>query len=103
MDAVRDAVVKRNAAIFRDGADALRAVFVGEHDEAVQQVQPRTFTRQLPGGAGLAPLLDRQAPSPPLPTPAAHCRCPPPLVDGLHGRLAEDHASGVLGRLDRPV
>ena len=61
MDAVRDRVVALNRAFFEQGAEALAEVFVGEHDAAVQAVQPRTFARPLAGGGGgYAPLLDKE-------------------------------------------
>lgn len=60
MDAVRDRVVALNRAFFEQGAEALAEIFVGEHDAAVQAVQPRTFTRPLAGGGGHAPLLDKE-------------------------------------------
>ena len=39
--------------------EALSEIAATAHDAAVQAVQPRTFTRTLPGGGHL-PLLDRQ-------------------------------------------
>ena len=60
MDAVREQLVRANAAFFVHGGEALSEVVATAHDAAVQAVQPRTFTRLLPGGGGHAPLLDRQ-------------------------------------------
>ena len=61
MDEVREELVRANAAFFVHGGEALSEVVATAHDAAVQAVQPRTFTRVLPGGGGgHAPLLDRQ-------------------------------------------
>ena len=60
MDEVREQLVRANAAFFVHGGEALSEVVATAHDAAVQAVQPRTFTRLLPGGGGHAPLLDRQ-------------------------------------------
>ena len=60
LDEVREQLVRANAAFFVHGGEALSEVVATAHDAAVQAVQPRTFTRLLPGGGGHAPLLDRQ-------------------------------------------
>lgn len=56
-DGMRDLVVSRNAAFFGAGGAALSEIWVNEADAAVQELQPRTFTRRT--AAGLEPLLDR--------------------------------------------
>ena len=64
MDALRDRIVRSNPSFFVGGAcggDApavLDVLYVGEHDAATQQVQPRTFTREGSDGRHNL-LLDR--------------------------------------------